>query len=126
MAEEYLLMGTADSFLAEQLEGRKRADRLEGVLRLVLRRVAPAREVSLLVLDMGKGECLVALRHLHNLIQIRFWRDLVDEILADPDSAIQHVLERILQGALELDRGGRLGPPTREPSRAWYPRLAGY
>jgi hypothetical protein len=49
---------------------------------------------------MGKGECLVALRHLQNLVQIRFWRELVDEVLADPDAAIQHVLGRIVLGAL--------------------------
>ncbi|MFQ5847719.1 MAG: hypothetical protein ACE5IQ_08665 [Candidatus Methylomirabilales bacterium] len=101
MPEEYVLTRTAESFLAEQLAGRKRAERLEGILRRVIHRVVPRGEVSLLVLDMGKGECLVALRHLHNLIQIRFWRELVDEVLADPDAAIQHVLERILLGALD-------------------------
>ena len=99
--EEHMLTSTAESFLTEQLEGRRRAERLEGVLRGVLhRRMSPAG-VDLLVLDVGKGECLVALRHAHNLIQIRFWQGLVDEILTDPDAAIQHVLERILVGALE-------------------------
>lgn len=101
MAEEYVLTRTAETFLAEQLEGQKRAERLERILRQVLERATPNRDVSLLVLDMGKGECLVALRHLHNLIQIRFWRELVDEVLEDPSSPIQHVLERILVGALE-------------------------
>lgn len=101
MAEEYVLTRTAETFLAEQLEGQKRAERLERILRQVLERATPNRDVSLLVLDMGEGECLVALRHLHNLIQIRFWRELVDEVLEDPSSPIQHVLERILVGALE-------------------------
>ncbi len=101
MAEEYVLTRTAETFLAEQLEGQRRAERLERILRQVLERVVPKRDVSLLVLDMGKGECLVALRHLHNLIQIRFWRELVDEALEDPSAPIQHVLERILVGALE-------------------------
>lgn len=101
MAEEYVLTRTAETFLAEQLEGQKRAERLERILRQVLERATPNRDVSLLVLDMGKGECLVALRHLHNLIQIRFWRELVDEVLEDPSAPIQHVLERILVGALE-------------------------
>ena len=100
MGEEHLLTSTAEAFLTEQLEGRRRAERLEGVLRRVLHRMSPAG-VDLLVLDVGKGECLVALRHAHNLIQIRFWQGLVDEILTDPDAAIQHVLERILVGALE-------------------------
>ncbi len=101
MAEEYVLTRTADAFLAEKLEGQRRAERLEDVLRQVLVRVAPTKDVSLLVLDMEKGECLVALRHLHNLIQIRFWRELVDEVVADADPGIHHVLERILLGALE-------------------------
>lgn len=100
MAEEHVLTRSAETFLTEQLEGRRRAERLEGVLRHVLHRVAPAG-ADLLVLDVGKGECLVALRYPHNLIQIRFWQELVDEILADPDAAIQHVLGRILVGALE-------------------------
>jgi hypothetical protein len=98
--EEHGLTSTAEAFLTEQLEGRRRAERLEGVLRRVLHRMAPPG-MDLLVLDVGKGECLVALRHAHNLIQIRFWQGLVDEILTDPDAAIQHVLERILVGALE-------------------------
>jgi hypothetical protein len=100
MGEEHVLTSTAEAFLAEQLEGRRRAERLEGVLRRVLHRMAPSG-VDLLVLDVGKGECLVALRHAHNLIQMRFWQGLVDEILTDPDAAMQHVLERILVGALE-------------------------
>jgi len=98
--EEHVLTNTAEAFLTEQLEGRRRAERLEGVLRRVLHRMAPPG-ADLLVLDVGKGDCLVALRHAHNLIQIRFWQGLVDEILTDPDAAIQHVLERILVGALE-------------------------
>jgi hypothetical protein len=98
--EEHVLTSTAEAFLTEQLEGRRRAERLEGVLRRVLHRMAPPG-ADLLVLDVGKGDCLVALRHAHNLIQIRFWQGLVDEILTDPDAAIQHVLERILVGALE-------------------------
>jgi hypothetical protein len=98
--EERVLTSTAEALLAEQFEGRRRAERLEGVLRRVLHRMVPGG-VDLLVLDVGKGECLVALRHAHNLIQIRFWQRLVDEILSDPDAAIQHVLERILVGALE-------------------------
>jgi hypothetical protein len=98
--EEHVATSTAEAFLTEQLEGRRRAERLEGVLRRVLHRMAPPG-ADLLVLDVGKGDCLVALRHAHNLIQIRFWQGLVDEILTDPDAAIQHVLERILVGALE-------------------------
>jgi len=98
--EEHVVTSTAEAFLTEQLEGRRRAERLEGVLRRVLHRMAPPG-ADLLVLDVGKGDCLVALRHAHNLIQIRFWQELVDEILTDPDAAIQHVLERILVGALE-------------------------
>ena len=103
MAEEYVLTRTAETFLAEQLEGQKRAERLEQVLRQVVHRVVPPGEVNFLVFDMGRGECLVALRHLHNLVQIRFWRELVDEVLESLDAAIQHqhVLERILLGALE-------------------------
>lgn len=100
MGEEHLLTTTPEAFLAEQREGLRRAERLEGVLRRVLHRMVPTG-VNLLVLDVGKGECLVALRHAHNLVQIRFWQGLVDEILSDPDAAIQHVLERILVGALE-------------------------
>jgi hypothetical protein len=100
MAEEYVLTRTAETFLAEQMEGQKRAERLEGVLRDVLERVAPTEEVHLLVFDMGNGECLVALRHLRSVVQVRLWREIVDEVLANPDAAIQHVLERILSGAL--------------------------
>jgi hypothetical protein len=98
--EENVLTSTAEALLAEQMEGRRRAERLEGVLRRVLHRMVPGG-MDLLVLDVGRGECLVALRHAHNLVQIRFWQELVDEILTDPDAAIQHVLERILVGALE-------------------------
>lgn len=101
MAEEYALTRTAETFLAEQLEGQKRAEQLERILRDVLQRVAPTEEVHLLVFDMGKGECLVALRQLRNVVQVRLWRELVDEVLENPDAAIQHVLERILSGALE-------------------------
>jgi hypothetical protein len=100
MADARGMTLTGEVSPAGEWEGQRRADRLEGVLRQALQRVVPAREVSLLVLDMGKGECLVALRHLHNLVQIRFWRELVDEVLADPDAAIQHVLGRIVLGAL--------------------------
>jgi hypothetical protein len=75
MAEDYLLTRTAEVDLTEQLEGRRRAERLEEILWQVLHRVAQPGEVNLLVLDMGKGECLVALRQQHNLIQVRFWRD---------------------------------------------------
>lgn len=101
-AEEYLLARTAEAFLAEQLEGRKRADRLEEVLWRALHRVTYPGEVNLLVLDMGKGECLVALRHRRNLVQVRFWRELVDELLADQDAGVGQVLDRILAEALEL------------------------
>lgn len=102
MAEEYLLTRTAEAFLTEQLEGRRRAERLEEILRQVLHRVAQPGEVNLLVLDLGKGECLVALRHHHSLIQVRFWRDLVDGVLAGPDAGVKEVLERVFAGALEL------------------------
>lgn len=108
MAEEYLLTRTVEAFLTEQFEGRRRAERLEEVLRQVLHRVAHPSEVKLLVLDMGKGECLVALRDRHNLTQLRFWRELVDGVLAGPDAGVEHVLERILAGALELDSRGRV------------------
>ena len=100
-AEEYLLMRTAEAFLTERLEGRKRADRLEEVLWQAFHRVTYPGEVNLLVLDMGKGECLVALRHRRNLVQVRFWRELVDEVLAE-DAGVDQVLERILAEALEL------------------------
>jgi hypothetical protein len=100
MFEDHALTRTAESFLAEHLEGQKRAERVEGVLRGVLARVAPTDDVQLLVFDMGKGECLVALRHLRNVVQVRLWRELVDEVLVDPDAAMQHVLGRILTGAL--------------------------
>ncbi|MFQ5881902.1 MAG: hypothetical protein ACE5I9_05455 [Candidatus Methylomirabilales bacterium] len=100
-AEGHGLTETAETFQAELWEGRRRAERLEGVLRQVLHRVPSLGEVYLFVLDAGKGECLVALRHLHNLVQVRLWRELVDEILGDPDPGIQQVLERILLGALE-------------------------
>ncbi len=100
MFEDRALTRTAETFLADHLEGQKRAERLERVLREVLQRVAPEEEVHLLVFDMGKGECLVALRHLRNVAQVRLWRELVDEVLVNPDAAIQHVLGRILAGAL--------------------------
>jgi hypothetical protein len=100
MFEDYALTRTAETFLAKQREGQERAERLEGVLREVLQRVAPAEKVSLLVFDMGKGECLVALRHLRNVVQVRLWRELVDEVLVNPDAAMHHVLGRILSGAL--------------------------
>jgi hypothetical protein len=102
MSEEYLLTRSAEAFLTEQLEGRKRADRLEEVLWQVLHRVAQPGEVNLLVLGLGEGECLVALRHGHNLVQVRFWRELVDEVLAGQDAGVEQVLERILAEALEL------------------------
>jgi hypothetical protein len=102
MAEDYLLTRTAEVDLTEQLEGRRRAERLEEILWQVLHRVAQPGEVNLLVLDMGKGECLVALRQQQNLIQVRFWRDLVDGVLAGPDAGVKQVLERVLAGALEL------------------------
>jgi hypothetical protein len=100
MAEEEILTRTQETFQAELWEGQRRANRLEGVLRQALHRVFPAGQVSVLVLDLGRGECLVALRHLQNLVQIRLWRELVDEVLVDPDTAIQHVLGRIVLGAL--------------------------
>jgi hypothetical protein len=34
------------------------------------------------------------------VVQVRLWRELVDEVLVDPDAAMQHVLGRILTGAL--------------------------
>jgi len=102
VAEDYLLTRTAEVDLTEQLEGRRRAERLEEILWQVLHRVAQPGEVNLLVLDMGKGECLVALRQQHNLIQVRFWRDLVDKVLAGPDAGVKQVLERVLAGVLEL------------------------
>lgn len=100
MFENAALTKTAETFLAEHREGQKRAERLEGVLREVLQRVAAAEEVSLLVFDMGKGECLVALRHLRDVVHVRLWREIVDEVLVNPDAATQHVLGRILSGAL--------------------------
>ena len=100
MFEDRALTRTAEVFLAAHLEGQERAERLEGVLRQVLQRVAPAEAVHVLVFDMGNGECLAALRHLRNVVQVRLWRELVDEILVNPDVAIQHVLGRILTGAL--------------------------
>ncbi|MFQ5962402.1 MAG: hypothetical protein ACE5MG_13505 [Candidatus Methylomirabilales bacterium] len=106
MAEGYLLTRTAEAFLTEQLEERRRAERLEEVIRQVLHRMVHPEEVKLLVLDMGKGECLVALRHTRDLVQLRFWRELVDEVLAGPDSGIEQVLERIVAGALGLDPRG--------------------
>ena len=102
MAEECLLTRSAETLLAEQLAGRKRADRLEGVLWPVLHRVAHPGEVYLLVLDMGKGECLVALRHRRNLVQVRLWRELVDEVLAGQDAGVEQRLERVIAGALGL------------------------
>lgn len=101
MFEDRGLARRAETFLTEQLEGRQRAQRLEGVLREVLPRVASPEEVNLLVFDMGKGECLVALRHLRNVAHVRLWRELVDEVLVNPDAAVQHVLGRILSGALD-------------------------
>ena len=106
MAEGYLLTSTVEAFLTEQLEGRRRAERLEEVLRHVLHRIVRPGEVNLLVLDVGKGECLVALRHSRSLVQLRFWRELVDEVLARSDAGVEYVLERILAGALGLDPKG--------------------
>ena len=83
------------------LEGKLRADRLEGVLRRILHRIAPGHDVHLLVLDAGEGKCLVAVRHLHHLIQVNFWKDLVDMVLGEPDPYVEQVLERILLGVLE-------------------------
>jgi len=102
MAEESFLARNPEALLAEQLEGRKRADRVERVLWPVLHRVVHPGEVNLLVLDMGKGECLVALRHRRNLVQVRLWQELVDEVLAGRDVDVERLLERVITGALGL------------------------
>jgi hypothetical protein len=92
---------TVESLQAGLLEGKLRADRLEGMLRRILHKVAPGRDVHLLVLDAGEGKCLVAVRHRHHLIQVNFWKDLVDMALAESDPYIEEVLARILLGVLE-------------------------
>lgn len=101
MAERTVRTETTETLQAGLLEGKLRAERLEGLLRRILHRVAPSRDVHLLVLDAGEGKCFVAVRHLHHLIQVNFWKDLVDMVLEDPDPYVEQVLERILLGVLE-------------------------
>lgn len=102
MAEECLVTRSAETLLAEQLAGRKRADRLEGVLWPVLHRLTRPGEVNCLVLDLAKGECLVALRYRRNLVQVRLWQELVDEVLAGRDAGVEQLLEQVIAGALGL------------------------
>jgi len=101
MAEGTARTETAETLQAGLWEGKLRAERLEGILRRILRRVAPGRDVHLLVLDAGEGKCLVAVRHHHHIFQVNFWKDLVDTVLGEPDPYVEQVLERILVGVLE-------------------------
>lgn len=101
MAEGSHPTETVETLQTGWQEGKLRAERLEGMLRRLLHRVAPGRDVHLLVLDAGEGKCLVAVRHRHHLIQVNFWKDLVDTALGGADPYVDQVLERILRGVLE-------------------------